>query len=160
MELGFLCWRRLATLVNPTCSITGLALGFVPTMGSFTRLRANDVKLWSHIAFPGFSSLQVLLLLTTQWLVRALVKYLAGSPVRPFNFTPLHSLTGPVGQLSASHLGGQRFASWGCTNSQWNRVSHVSDVSLNHVSWFYRIIYGAHFYCSVLTRFFCELHRA
>jgi hypothetical protein len=34
---------------------------------------------------------------------------------RPYNFTPTHSLTGPVGQLFASCLGGQRFASWGCT---------------------------------------------
>ncbi len=31
-------------------------------------------------------------------------------------FIPLHSLTGPVGQPFASNLGGQRIASWGCTN--------------------------------------------
>jgi hypothetical protein len=30
---------------------------------------------------------------------------------------PLHSLTGPVGQLFASHLGGQRFAPWGYTHT-------------------------------------------
>ncbi len=42
----------------------------------------------------------------------------------------LLSLTGPVGQLFASRLGGQWFASWGCTNSQWNRVSFFSTVTL------------------------------
>ncbi len=56
---------------------------------------------------------------------------------RPCNFTPIHSLTGPVGQPFASCLGGQRFASPGCTNSQWNRVSPVSDVSLNWWPWRY-----------------------
>jgi hypothetical protein len=35
------------------------------------------------------------------------------------------------GQSFASLLGGQRFASRGCTNSLWNRVSPVSDVSLH-----------------------------
>ncbi len=34
-----------------------------------------------------------------------------GGVWRPYNFTPTLSLTGPVGQLLASHLGGQRFAS-------------------------------------------------
>jgi hypothetical protein len=40
---------------TPTWLITGLALGSAPTMGSFTRVRADDVKsqLWSHIAFPS-----------------------------------------------------------------------------------------------------------
>ncbi len=33
-------------------------------------------------------------------------------------FIPTHSLTGPVGQPFASRLGGQRFMSQGCTNSQ------------------------------------------
>jgi hypothetical protein len=46
------------------------------------------------------------------------------------NFTPPHSLTGPVGQPFASRQGGQRFAYRGYTNSQWNRVSPVSIVSL------------------------------
>jgi hypothetical protein len=31
--------------------------------------------------------------------------------------TPLHSLIGPVGQLFASRLGGQRFTSQGCTHA-------------------------------------------
>ncbi len=62
----------------------------------------------------SFHSLHVLLLLATQWLVRALVKLLGGSP---FNFTPLHSLNGPVGQLLASRLGIQRFRSRRCTHS-------------------------------------------
>jgi hypothetical protein len=44
---------------------------------------------------------------------------------RPYNITPLHSLTGPVGQPFASRLGGQQFASPG-----WNWVSPVSAVSL------------------------------
>jgi hypothetical protein len=35
------------------------------------------------------------------------------------------------GQPFASHLGGQQFTSRGCTNSQWNRVSPVSIVSLH-----------------------------
>jgi hypothetical protein len=54
---------------------------------------------------------------------------------RPCNFTLLYSLTGPVGQPFASCLGGQRFASWGCTNSQWNRISPVSVVSLHWWPW-------------------------
>jgi hypothetical protein len=42
---------------------------------------------------------------------------------RPCSFTPIHSLTGPVGQPFASCLGGQRFASMGCTHTiQWNGV--------------------------------------
>jgi hypothetical protein len=49
---------------------------------------------------------------------------------RPCNFTPTHSLTGPVGQLFASRLGGQRFAPRRCTTSQWNWVYPVSDISL------------------------------
>ncbi len=36
---------------------------------------------------------------------------------RPCNFTPTHSLTGPVSQPFASRLGGQRFAYLGCTHS-------------------------------------------
>ncbi len=36
---------------------------------------------------------------------------------RPCSFTPLHSLTGPVGQPFASRPGGQRFTSWGCTHT-------------------------------------------
>ncbi len=49
---------------------------------------------------------------------------------RPCNFTPLHSLTGPVGQPFASRLGSQCFASQGCTNLHWNRVFSVSAGSL------------------------------
>ncbi len=70
-----------------------------------------------------------------------LVRYSSSSPPpqytvktrvwRPCNFTPQHSLTDPVGQPFSFHLGDQQFASWGCTNSQWNRVSPVSDVSLH-----------------------------
>jgi hypothetical protein len=51
------------------------------------------------------------------------------------NVIPIHSLTGPVGQPFASCLGGQGFASWGCTNSQWNQVSPVSVVSLHWWPW-------------------------
>ncbi len=40
----------------------------------------------------------------------------------PAFLTLSHSLTGPAGQLLASCLRGQLFASRGCTNSQWNRV--------------------------------------
>ncbi len=64
---------------------------------------------------------------------------LHGSPVnvlwRPCNFTLLYSLTSPVGQPFASCLGGQRFASRGCTNSQWNRISPVSVVYLHWWPW-------------------------
>ncbi len=61
MKPGFSSWRCLDTLVTPTWLIIGLALGFVLTMGSFTKFRTVNVKsqLWSHIAFPcSFSSLQ------------------------------------------------------------------------------------------------------
>jgi hypothetical protein len=37
---------------------------------------------------------------------------------RPCNFTPTHSLTGPMGKPFASHLGGQQFVSLGCTHSR------------------------------------------
>ncbi len=79
----------------------------------------------------SFHSLQFLLLLATQWPVRALVKLLRGS--RPSNFTPIHSLPGPVGQVFASRLGGQQFVSCECTNSHWNQVSPVSTVSLQYI---------------------------
>ncbi len=36
---------------------------------------------------------------------------------RPCNFTPIHGLTRPVGQLFATRLGGQQFMSRGCTHS-------------------------------------------
>ncbi len=36
---------------------------------------------------------------------------------RPCNFTPIHSLTGPVDQPFASCLGDQQFASRRCTHS-------------------------------------------
>jgi hypothetical protein len=36
---------------------------------------------------------------------------------RPCNFTPTHSLTGPMGQPFASRLGGQQFVSRGCPHS-------------------------------------------
>ncbi len=54
---------------------------------------------------------------------------------RPWNFTPIHSLIGPVGQPFASRPGGQRFASQACLNSQWNRVSPVNAVSLHWWPW-------------------------
>ncbi len=53
-----------------------------------------------------------------------------GDMLRPCNYPSIHSLTGPVSQPFASPLGGQCFASWGCTNSQWNWVSPVNPVLL------------------------------
>jgi hypothetical protein len=75
-----------------------------------------------HACLPPvpFRSLQVLLLLATQWPVRAPVKLLGrggGALWRPCNFTPIHSLTGLVGQPFASCLGDQRFSSWGCIHT-------------------------------------------
>jgi hypothetical protein len=48
--------------------------------------------------------------------------YCGGSPVELSSFilTPLHSLTGPVGQPFASHLGGQQFAPPGMNPHFWN----------------------------------------
>ncbi len=40
--------------------------------------------------------------------------------VKPRYFTPKDILTSLVGQPFGSHLGDQQFASWGCTNLQWN----------------------------------------
>ncbi len=99
--------------------------------GCFARLSANNVKSQldrTSQTNPG--SIPLPLLLTTQCPVKAPVKMLGGALWRPCNFTPIHSLTGPVGQPFASCLGGQRFLSHGCTNSQWNQVSPVSIVSL------------------------------
>jgi hypothetical protein len=76
--------------------------------GKLHRHRANNVKsqLWSHIAFHGSIPLfHVLLLLATQWLVRARSSCWGGAVWRPCNFTPTHSLTGPVGEQFASCLG-------------------------------------------------------
>jgi hypothetical protein len=58
-----------------------LTLGFAPTMGSFIRLRAHYGKsqLWSHMPSPvSFHSLRGLLLLATQWPVRAPFKLVGG----------------------------------------------------------------------------------
>ncbi len=93
---------------------------------SFKSLCRNRVPQFFHCALVQFHSLEVLLLLTTQWPVSAPVKLLGGALWRPCYFTSLHSLTGPVGQPFASHLGVQRFESRGCTNSQWNQVTPVS----------------------------------
>jgi hypothetical protein len=106
-------------------------------MGSFTRLRANDVKsqLWSHIAFPS----SIPLLAGPPPPSNTVTGQNPGQVVgggdlwRPCILIPLHSLTGPVGQLFASHLESQRFASWGCTNSQWNQVSPVSIVLRHYI---------------------------
>ncbi len=61
-----------------------------------------------HTCLPRFHSMQVLLLLlATQWLVRAPIKLLGGGGEAlwgPCNFTPIHSLTGLVGQPFASRL--------------------------------------------------------
>ncbi len=78
----------------------GASLGFAPTMW-------DDDVITHHMPsrFP-FCSLQVLLLLTTQWPVRAPVKLLGGAQCRPWSFTPTQSLTGLVGQPFASHIRG------------------------------------------------------
>ncbi len=98
-----------------------LALGSAPTMGSFTRLCADDVKsqLWSHIApsvlysTPCRSSfsLQHSYWLEPRW------SCWGGALWRPWNFIPLYSFTGPVGQLFAFWLQGQWFASQGCIHT-------------------------------------------
>ncbi len=82
-------------------------------MGSFTRLAPTMWKASCDHTLPSlvpFHSLQVLLLLATQWPIRAPVKLLGGALWRPCNVTPIHSLTGPVGHLFTSRLGGQQFA--------------------------------------------------
>jgi hypothetical protein len=43
--------------------------------------------------------------------------YVISGIVEACKYAPIQSLTGPVGQLFASHLGGQQFASQGCTYS-------------------------------------------
>ncbi len=52
---------------------------------------------------------------------------------RPCSFTPVHSVTGLVGQLFAPCLLGQKFASQGCTQTykKKHQGSRVSDVSLH-----------------------------
>ncbi len=87
-----------------------LASSSVPSMGSFTRLCANNVKkpaAITHNAFPGSIPL-----LAGPPPPRNLapVKLLGVALWRPCNFTLTHSLTGPVGQPFSSHLGGQQFA--------------------------------------------------
>jgi hypothetical protein len=62
-------------------------------------------------------SLELLLFLGIQWLVRAPVKLLGGAMWRPCNITQIHCLNGPVGQPFAFRLGGQQFVSQGCTHN-------------------------------------------
>ncbi len=114
---------------------SGQSQGFAPTMWkadsfvAFTRLCADDVQSQHdnqsqhHMPSPfPFCYLQVILPLAIQWLIRAPVKLLGGAVWRPCSFTLIHCLTGPVGQLFASRLGGQRFASQGCTHTHnWTR---------------------------------------
>ncbi len=139
--IGFSCKRCLATLVTPMwfdhwlcCPSVGnhkashrrceKPTALSPFSEHFTRLRADDVQSQHdnqsqhHMPSPfPFCYLQVILPLAIQWPVRAPVKLLGGAVWRPCSFTPIHCLTGPVGQLFASHLGGQRFASQGCTHT-------------------------------------------
>ncbi len=100
--------------------ITSLALGSSLTgkLHYASCRRCEKPAVITH-AFPQvpFHSLQVLLLLATQWPVRAPVKLLGGVLWSPCNLTPIHSLTGPLGQPFASHLGGLQLASQGCTHS-------------------------------------------
>jgi hypothetical protein len=136
MEPGFSIKRCLDTLVTPRWLITCLTLGSVLTMGSFTMLRADNVKKPAVIThcLPQFHSTpcRSSSVLSAQWPVRAPVKLLGGALWRPCNFTLTHSVTGLVGEPFSSCLGGQRFTSRGCTNSQWNWVSPVIDVSLQN----------------------------
>ncbi len=87
--------------------ITGLALGSMLTMGSFTRLCADGVKsqLWSHIAFPGS------------------VPLLAGPP------PPHNTVTdrAPVKLLGGSHVEALQFHS--NTQSHWSSGSTVCFLS-------------------------------
>ncbi len=55
-----------------------------------------------------------------------------GPAAWPCSFTPKHSLTGPVGQPFASHLGRQRCMFWGCTYLTMEPGSPVSNVSLHN----------------------------
>jgi hypothetical protein len=97
------------------------SLGFVPTMWK----ASCDYTLPSPVPFH---SLQVLLLLATQWPVRALLNCW-GKPCEGPAIS--HSLSGPVGQPLASRLG----VSGSCpgdAHSQWNRLSPVIDVLLQY----------------------------
>jgi hypothetical protein len=126
------CEHCPATLVTLMWLITGLALGSAPTMGNFTILRTKDVQsqLWLHIAFfVPFHSLQVLLLLATQWPVRAPVKLLGGRPVKSLQFyynTQSHWSSGST-ICSPSRVSPVRIPEM-YPLSQWNRVSTVSVV--------------------------------
>jgi hypothetical protein len=83
------------------CLSVGASLGFAPTVW-----RANLIA--HHMPTPvPFHSLQFILLLPTQWLVRVPVKLLRGALWRPCYFNLIHSLTGPVGPPFSSCLGGQ-----------------------------------------------------
>ncbi len=72
-------------------------------------------QLWSHMPSPvPFHSLQVLLLLATQWPFKAPLELLGGG--KPCG-GPAISLQYTVGQLFASRLQGQWFPAWGCTHN-------------------------------------------
>ncbi len=81
--------------------------------------KADVITHHMHSPVP-FHSLQVLLLLATQWPVRAPVKLLGGGGC---SFTPIDSLTGPVGQLFVPRLRGAGVCIQGMhPYSQWNWV--------------------------------------
>ncbi len=92
----------------------------LPTKGSFTRLLCEKPAVIT-LALPG--SIPLLAgpppprNTVTGWSPGQVSWGGGGDLWRPCIFTQIHSLTGPVGQPFASRLGGQRFASRGCTHS-------------------------------------------
>jgi hypothetical protein len=93
------------------CPSVGNSRGFTPTMW-------KAAVISHHMSSPvPFCSLQILLLLATQWPVRALVKLLNGSPVEALQLNSNTQSHGFSRSTVCFPLRGQRFASRGCTHA-------------------------------------------
>ncbi len=126
MEPGSLLLAMSRYIGDPNVIDHWPSPGSVLTMGHFTRLRAKDVKsqLWSHLV--PFHSLQVFLHLATQWLIRAPVKLLLGSPVEALQF---HSNI-------QSHWSSGGFLSRGSVMSHYSRPIVLSTLLISCIAIF------------------------
>ncbi len=112
------------------------SLGFAPTMW-----RADLIA--HHMPSPvPFHSLQALFLLATQWLVRALVKLLGGSPVGALQFHSKKQSHWSSGSIVCFPTQGAAVRALGVHLNFRNWDSPVNDVSLQYDNyWIFTVSY-------------------